>query len=95
MKIFLVLLALLTTSHAKRPNILWIFSEDLSPYFGCYGCPINQGNTETIDQLAREGVLFTRTYVPAPVCSACRSALITGLYQTTTGTHQHLSLIHI
>lgn len=91
MKIFLVLLALLTTSHAKRPNILWIFSEDLSPYFGCYGCPINQGNTETIDQLAREGVLFTRTYVPAPVCSACRSALITGLYQTTTGTHQHRS----
>ena len=74
-----------------KPNILWILSEDLSPYMGCYGDTINMGHTPTIDQLAAEGVLFTRAYVPAPVCSACRSALITGVMQTTTGTHQHRS----
>ena len=75
----------------QRPNILWIFSEDLSPFMGCYDDPINAGHTPTIDQLAADGVLFKRAFVPAPVCSACRSALITGVMQTTTGTHQHRS----
>ena len=78
-------------SAAERPNILWILSEDLSPLMGCYGDPINTGHTPAIDKMAAEGVLFTRTFVPAPVCSACRSALITGVMQTTTGTHQHRS----
>jgi arylsulfatase A-like enzyme len=79
--------------HAKfsRPNILWILAEDLSPFMGCYGDPINKDSTPTIDQMASEGVLFKRAFVPAPVCSACRSALITGVMQTTTGTHQHRS----
>ncbi|MDQ8192585.1 sulfatase family protein [Roseibacillus persicicus] len=75
----------------ERPNILWIFSEDLSPYMGCYDDPINKGHTPAIDQFAKDGVLFKRAYMPAPVCSACRSAMITGVYQTTTGTHQHRS----
>lgn len=76
---------------AEKPNILWIFSEDLSPYMGCYDDPVNAGHTPSIDQLAAEGVLFKRAYMPAPVCSACRSAIITGVMQTTTGTHQHRS----
>lgn len=76
---------------AERPNILWIFSEDLSPYMGCYDDPVNKGYTPAIDQFAKDGVLFKRAYMPAPVCSACRSAIITGVYQTTTGTHQHRS----
>ena len=75
----------------KKPNILWIFSEDLSPYMGCYGDPTNRGFTPVIDQFAAQGVLFKRAFVPAPVCSACRSAMITGVMQTTTGTHQHRS----
>lgn len=76
---------------AEKPNILWIFSEDLSPYMGCYDDPINAGHTPSIDQLAAGGVLFKRAYMPAPVCSACRSAIITGVMQTTTGAHQHRS----
>ncbi len=79
------------TSAAERPNILWIFSEDLSPFMGCYDDPINAGHTPSIDALASDGVLFKRVFVPAPVCSACRSAIITGVMQTTTGTHQHRS----
>jgi len=75
----------------KKPNILWIIAEDLSPFMGCYGDTINQGHTPVIDQLASEGVLFKRAYATAPVCSASRSALITGVMQTTTGTHQHRS----
>ncbi|MBJ2173605.1 sulfatase [Aureibaculum sp. A20] len=75
----------------KKPNILWIVAEDLSPFMGCYGDSINAGHTPVIDKLASEGVLFKRAYASAPVCSAARSAFITGVMQTTTGTHNHRS----
>jgi arylsulfatase A-like enzyme len=74
-----------------RPNILWIFVEDLSPWIGCYGDEINKDATPNINALAARGVRFDRCFMPAPVCSACRSAIITGAMQTTTGTHQHRS----
>ncbi|TWU38380.1 sulfatase family protein [Novipirellula artificiosorum] len=93
-RLVLLLCGLLSStieSAADQPNILWIFSEDLSPFMGCYDDPINTGHTPTIDQLAAGGVLFQRAYMPAPVCSSCRSAIITGVMQTTTGTHQHRS----
>lgn len=90
---FLVCLLLLSTlpASAGRPNILWIFIEDMSPLIGCYGDPVNTDKTPNIDALAKGGVRFSRCYVPAPVCSPCRSAMITGTYQTTTGLHNHRS----
>mgnify|MGYP001038815374 FL=1 len=75
----------------KKPNILWIVAEDLSPFMEAYGDTINKNHTLVIDKMASEGVLFKRAYATAPVCSASRSALITGVMQTTTGTHQHRS----
>ncbi|MGB1259771.1 MAG: sulfatase-like hydrolase/transferase [Akkermansiaceae bacterium] len=75
----------------SQPNILWIFCEDLSPWMESYGHSVNAGKTPTLDKLSSNGLRFSRCYVPAPVCSACRSAMITGVYQTTTGTHQHRS----
>ncbi len=75
----------------KRPNILWIVAEDLNPAFGCYGDPVNKGHTPNLDKMAKQGVLFSRCYVTAPVCSPCRSAMITGAYQTTLGIHNHRS----
>jgi arylsulfatase A-like enzyme len=79
-------------SHAaKQPNILWIFIEDMSAWIDCYGDKVNQGKTPNIDALATQGVRFSRCYVPCPVCSPCRSAMITGAYQTTNGIHNHRS----
>ena len=80
-----------TEQQTKKPNILWIIAEDLSPFMGCYGDSINTGHTPVFDQFASEGVLFKRAYATAPVCSASRSALISGIMQTTTGTHNHRS----
>lgn len=77
--------------EALKPNILWIIAEDLSPFMGSYGDSINNHHTPVIDALASQGVLFKRAYATAPVCSASRSALITGVMQTTTGTHRHRS----
>jgi len=73
----------------KRPNILWIIAEDMSCNFSCYGEKTIQ--TPNIDKLAGEGVKFEQVFVTCPVCSPSRSALISGMYQTKLGAHNHRS----
>lgn len=72
-----------------RPNILWIIGEDFSPDLGCYGN--GSVHTPNIDRLASQGVRYTNALFTAPVCSAARSALATGMYQTSIGAHNHRS----
>jgi arylsulfatase A-like enzyme len=74
---------------AKRPNVLWFIVDDMSANFSCYGEKLIE--TPHVDRLAREGTKFASAFVTAPVCSPCRSALITGMYQTTIGSHHHRS----
>ncbi|MEN3939720.1 sulfatase [Prosthecobacter sp. SYSU 5D2] len=74
---------------ADRPNILWFVVDDMSANFSSYGETLIK--TPNVDRLAKEGVKFTQAYVTAPVCSTCRSAMITGMYQTTIGSHHHRS----
>lgn len=76
---------------AERPNILWIYAEDTSPWMGCYGDKINADETPNIDSIAEAGVKFTRAFVPAPVCSATRSALMAGMNSIRCGAHEHRS----
>ncbi|MHC4865949.1 MAG: sulfatase-like hydrolase/transferase [Planctomycetota bacterium] len=71
------------------PNILWIVVEDMSPHWSCYGETTIQ--TPNIDRLAAQGARFTNAFVTSPVCSPSRSAMITGMYQTTIGAHHHRS----
>ena len=78
-----------TKKEADKPNILWIYVEDLSPEFACYGNPIVK--TPHVDELAENGVLFTNIHMPASVCSSVRSGIITGLMPTTLGLHNHHS----
>ncbi len=74
---------------AEKPNIVWIFAEDQSDHYGPYGETL--AKTPNIDRLAAEGTKFTRAFVTAPVCSPSRSALVTGMHQTTIGAHNHRS----
>lgn len=74
---------------SDKPNILWIYGEDLYPNLACYGTPVVQ--TPNIDQLAAEGTRFSNAFVTCPVCSPSRSAIITGRYQTSFGAHNHRS----
>ncbi len=76
---------------ASRPNIVWIIVEDMSAHFSCYG--ENTISTPNVDELARTGVRFTRAFVTAPICSTSRSALITGMYQTSIGSQNHRSSV--
>ena len=85
-------LLLAASAFAKdKPNILWIYAEDTSPWMGCYGDKVNAGKTPNIDSIAQEGVIFKRAFVPAPVCSACRSAMIIGQSQIRFGAQEHRS----
>lgn len=72
-----------------RPNVLWIYLEDVSGWFSCYGDQVVQ--TPNIDALAKSGTCFDRFYTCAGVCSAMRSGTITGTMQTSIGAHQHRS----
>lgn len=72
-----------------KPNILWIYLEDTSPLLSSYGKAIIP--TPNIDKLAKKGVVYKNVYMPAPVCSAARSSIITGVISTTLGTHNHHS----
>jgi len=78
-----------TSTKEGKPNILWIFIEDASSHISCYGEEAIK--TPTIDALAESGILFDNAFVTCPVCSPSRSALVTGMYQTTVGAHNHRS----
>lgn len=76
-------------SAKVSPNILWIYLEDTSPLLSCYGTSLI--STPHIDSLAQQGMRFTNAIMPAPVCSPCRSSIITGMMSTTLGIHNHHS----
>ncbi len=78
-----------SAGRGDRPNILWLDAEDLSPDIGCYGNPVV--HTPSLDQLAAEGARFTNAFTSSPVCSPSRSAIMTGMHQTTIGAHHHRS----
>jgi len=48
-------------------------------------------HTPNVDRLAAEGARFTNACTTGAVCSASRSAFMTGMYQTTIGAHHHRS----
>ncbi|MDA1014305.1 MAG: sulfatase [Planctomycetota bacterium] len=87
--LLLLAIGLTTQIFAERPNIVWIIPDDMSANFSCYG--ETAVATPNVDKLAARGVKFTNAYVTAPVCSTCRSAFITGMYQTSIGTQHHRS----
>ncbi|MBN2508278.1 MAG: sulfatase-like hydrolase/transferase [Verrucomicrobia bacterium] len=75
----------------NRPNLLWITSEDNSPYLGCYGDPL--ARTPNLDRLAAQGVRYRNAFANAPVCSSARTTLITGMYASSLGAHNHRSRV--
>jgi len=89
LSLFACLLLAATLNAADRPNIVWIIPDDMSANFSCYGETAIE--TPNLDKMAAGGVKFTNAYVTAPVCSTCRSAFITGMYQTSIGAHHHRS----
>ncbi len=74
---------------AAQPNILWISCEDISPNLGCYGD--SYASTPNLDQLAGQGMRFTRAFTPSGVCAINRTGIITGKYPISYG-GQHMRI---
>lgn len=70
----------------SRPNIVWLVAEDQSPdWFPMYGDSIQ--SLPNLESLSADGVVFTNAVSPVAVCAPARSAIITGMYPSTLGTH--------
>ncbi|MEQ1839767.1 MAG: sulfatase, partial [Verrucomicrobiales bacterium] len=87
MKQTLFTLALLLLSGmapaSEKPNVLFLISDDLNNYLGCYGDP--RAKTPNIDELASRGVRFDRAYCTFPLCGPSRNSMLTGLYPNSNG----------
>lgn len=68
---------------SKRPNLLLVFSDQ--QHWQAMGCMNEFFDTPHQDALAKEAVLFERSFCATPQCSPSRSTLLTGLYPSKTG----------
>ncbi len=68
---------------AERPHVLWITSEDNGPQMGCYGD--SYATTPNLDRLAARGMRYNNVWSVVPVCAPARTAIITGLYPSSSG----------
>ena len=70
----------------KLPNVVIVFTDDQGyqdiGVFGAEGF-----ETPNIDRMAKEGRIFTRWYAAQAVCSASRTAMLTGCYPNRVGIH--------
>ncbi|GIW98069.1 MAG: iduronate-2-sulfatase [Pirellulaceae bacterium] len=64
-----------TDTH--RMNVLFVAVDDLACAIGCYGD--RRAVTPHLDQLAEDGVLFTRAYCQLPLCNPSRASVLTGM----------------
>ena len=68
---------------ARRPNVLFIVSDDLSSRITPAGYAGVQ--TPVLDRLASEAVTFRHAYCQYPVCGPSRASFLSGLYPQSTG----------
>ncbi|MGV3763161.1 sulfatase family protein [Parapedobacter sp.] len=74
------------TPTQQKPNVVIIFTDDQGYQdVGVFGSPDIQ--TPHLDQMAAEGVQFTNFHAAQAVCSASRTALLTGCYPNRLGIH--------
>ncbi|MFD1630506.1 sulfatase-like hydrolase/transferase [Pseudopedobacter beijingensis] len=89
--VLLACTSLTTNLYAQnKSNVIVIVADDAGyADFGCYGG--KEIPTPNIDQLAKNGVLFTDGYVSASVCAPSRAGILTGMYQQRFGFEHNIS----
>jgi arylsulfatase A-like enzyme len=97
LKTFLVVLAMSSQGFCQKqhqtknalPNIIMIVADDLGWYdLESYGNGFIE--SPNLTKLGNEGIRFTNAYASAPLCSASRSSLITGLHPIRTNITEHI-----
>ena len=79
---------------ARRPNVLFVISDDLNNDFGGLG-RLADVHTPNLDRLAGRGVRFERAYCQYPLCNPSRVSMFSGLYPTTTRVFDNLTRFRI
>ncbi|MGY6649692.1 sulfatase-like hydrolase/transferase [Wenyingzhuangia sp. IMCC45574] len=99
MKKMFAILALLAvglklTAQTKKPNVLWILTDDQrvdsNGYYnkittGKKDSPLGYIESPNLDALAKEGVVFTNFYCNSPACAPSRGSMVTGKYPHHAG----------
>jgi len=76
--------ALAGPARARRPNIVFIMSDDhASQAVGCYGRGLNR--TPGIDRIAREGARFDHCFCANGICAPSRAIILTGKHSHLNG----------
>jgi arylsulfatase A-like enzyme len=70
-------------TERPKDNVLIVHWHDLGRYLGVYGHA--DVASPRLDQLASEGILFSRAHATAPLCSPSRGSLFTGRYPHRNG----------
>jgi choline-sulfatase len=79
-------------AQQEKPNILLIITDQQNAkMMSCAGNPWL--NTPNIDQLAAEGMRFTKAYVTNPVCSPSRFSIFTGRYPSAINMRHNASIL--
>ncbi|MCM8542014.1 MAG: sulfatase-like hydrolase/transferase [Lentisphaeraceae bacterium] len=86
----LLFLLCISTFAAKKPNIIFIFADDIGyEAVNCYGGL--DFKTPSLNRMADEGLLFSNMYT-SPVCTPSRVSMHTGLY---TFRHKHIGVLPV
>ncbi|MFD2160452.1 sulfatase [Rubritalea tangerina] len=85
----------ISLTSATQPNVLFLVVDDLRAWTGC----LNKGYpgeifTPNIDQLAKQGRLFTNAHVPSPKCGPCRASVLTGQLPSQLGIYGNGQWLH-
>ena len=92
MKNLLLALALAIPASAEKPNVLFIFVDDLRPELKSLGAEYI--HSPAMDSLVGSGRAFTRHYVQAPTCGASRYAVLTGRYASNKNLRDNNALMN-
>ncbi len=73
-----------SSSATKRPNILYIMTDDHAAHaISAYGSKVNQ--TPHLDRLAAGGMRFDRCFATNSICTPSRATILTGKYSHKNG----------
>jgi arylsulfatase A-like enzyme/lysophospholipase L1-like esterase len=81
------LTSIVIASAAERPNIVFIFTDDHAlEAISAYGTRFNKiSPTPNIDRIAKEGMLFERSYCGNSICGPSRASILTGKHSHMNG----------
>ena len=84
---FLLLSTSLFGTENKKPNILFVFTDDHAPHaIGAYNGWLKSVNpTPVIDKLAKDGMIFVNSFCTNSICGPSRAVIQTGKHSHKNG----------